>query len=57
MTGADIGEKVIEQVTMVRPIPQVVMGIDNGEVGIEDWLVRLLGQPCLIRWVDLSEIG
>ena len=57
MTGADVGEKVVEQVTMVRPIPQVVMGIDNGEVGIEDGLGRLLGQPRLIRRGDPSEIG
>jgi hypothetical protein len=57
MTGADIGEKVVEQVPMVRPIPQMVVGIDNGEVGIEDWLGRLLGQPRLIRRVNSSEVG
>jgi hypothetical protein len=42
---------------MVRPIPQVVMGIDNGEVWIEDGLGRLLGQPRLIRRGDPSKIG
>src|SRR6266850_4100394 len=33
------------------------MGIDNEELGIEDWFGRLLGQPRLIRRVDPSEIG
>ena len=56
VTGADIGEKVVEQVPMIRAIPQVVVGIDNGQVGIEDVLGRLLGQPRLILWVDPAEL-
>ncbi len=42
---------------MLRTVPQVVVGIDNGEVGIEDGLGRLPGQPRLIRRGDLAKSG
>src|SRR5713101_4115477 len=42
---------------MLRPVPQVVMGIDDGEVGIEDRLGLLPGQPRLIRRGNLSKSG
>jgi hypothetical protein len=52
----DIGEEIVEQVAMVRPIPQVVVGIDNRQVGIEDRLGWLFRQLRVIRWVDPAEV-
>jgi hypothetical protein len=57
MAGSDIGEEIVEQVMMVRPIPQVVLGIDQGETGIESGLGRLLGFPCCIRRQEPSAVG
>src|SRR5688572_8766833 len=42
---------------MLRSLPQVVMRIDDGEVGFEDGLRRLSSQPGLIRWGDLAKSG
>jgi hypothetical protein len=49
MTGADVGKKVVEQVAMVRPIPQMVMGIDNGRSGSRMGSGGCLAKPRLIR--------
>jgi hypothetical protein len=41
VAAADIGQKLREQVTITRPVPQMMMGIDDGQAGFED----LLGVP------------
>ena len=34
-----------------------MVGVDDGQVGLEDGLGRLLGQPRLVRRVDAAELG
>ncbi len=36
--------------------PQVMVGIDDGNLGIENGLGRLLGQPGRVRGVDSAEL-
>src|SRR5207245_8854726 len=38
------------------PLPQVVVGVDDGELGLQDRLGRLRGQPRLVRGVDPPEL-
>jgi hypothetical protein len=40
---------------MVGAIPQVMVGVDDGQVGLEDRLDRLLREPRLARGGDPSE--
>ena len=42
---------------MLRPLPQVMMGINDGQVRLEDRLGRLLGQPRLVRRVASAKRG
>ncbi len=57
VAGADVVEKLVEQVAMVRTLPQVMVRVDDGQFGIEDGLGRLLGQPRLVRRIDPPELG
>jgi hypothetical protein len=57
VAGTDIGEKVVEQVAMIRPLPQVMVGIDNGQVRSEDRLRRLFRQPHLVRRGDPAKLS
>src|SRR5712691_2419506 len=57
VAGADVGEKFVEQVAVVRALPQMMVGVDDGQVGIENGLGRLRRPPCLVRRVDSPELG
>ena len=57
VAGADVGEELVQQVAVVRAVPQVMMGVDDRQVGLEDRLGRLLGQPRLVGRVDPAEPG
>src|SRR5206468_10250739 len=52
---AEIGPELVQRVPMVPPLPQVMVGIDDRQRGLEDRLGRLLGQPRLVRRADPSE--
>jgi hypothetical protein len=56
--SGEIGEQLVEQVAMVRSIPEVMVGVDDRQFGIEDRLRRLLCQPRVVRRRDASpELG
>ena len=55
--AAQVREQFVQQVTMIRTLPQVMMGIDDRQFRVEDRFRRRLGQPCIIRWVDSPESG
>ena len=38
VAGAKVGEQLVEQVAMAASLPQVMMGVDDGQVGIENVL-------------------
>jgi len=46
MTAADIGEEVRKQIAIVRAVPQMMMGIDDRQLGLDDCLVALV-EPVL----------
>ena len=54
---ADVGEKLVQQVSMVRAFPEVMVRVDDGQLGLEDGLGRPRGQPRLVRRVDPSELA
>ena len=57
VAGAQVGEQLVQQVAVVRPHPQMMMGVDDRQLGLEDRLGRLLGQPRVVRWIDPAEPG
>jgi hypothetical protein len=52
---AQVGQQLVEQIAMVGPIPQVMVRVDDGQVGIEDGLGRRRPEPCLARCGDATE--
>ena len=38
MAGAGIPEQFLEQIRMLREIPEMMMRIDDLEIGLDDWL-------------------
>ncbi len=55
VTLAEIGQQLIEQIAVARHVPQMMVGIDDREVGLEDRLGSSLGQPRRIRHEDAAE--
>ncbi len=53
----DVGEKLVEQIAMVRTLPQMMVRVDDRQFGIENRLGRLLGEPCLVGRMDPPELG
>jgi hypothetical protein len=49
VAGADVVEELVQEIAVVGPFPQVVMRVDDGQVGLEDRFRRLLGEPGLVR--------
>jgi hypothetical protein len=48
MAGVDVSEQLVEQVSATRVIPEVMMRVDDRELGFEDLLDKL-GEPFRIR--------
>jgi hypothetical protein len=48
VAGAGVFQQLVQQVTMVGVVPQMMVGIDDGQVRLDDRLRRLLGQPCCV---------
>src|SRR6266446_1484110 len=46
VAAADIGEQILEQVAVARPVPHVMVRIDNRQIGIEDLFAALV-EPVL----------
>jgi hypothetical protein len=38
VAGVDVGQQLIEQVAPVGPVPQMVVRVDDGQVGLQDRL-------------------
>src|SRR5215471_18047052 len=56
VAGADVGEEFVEQVAVIRPLPQMMMRVDDGQVGLEDGLRGPRGEPRLVGGVDAPEL-
>ena len=41
MPGVDVGQEVVEQITAARVIPEMMMRVDDRQVGLEDLLGQL----------------
>ncbi len=56
VTGIDVGEQLFEQIAMAgtfgRPIPEMMVRVDDRQIGVEDRLRRLRGEPSLVRPLD-----
>jgi hypothetical protein len=55
VTGAEVGQQVVQEVPMVRPLPQVMVRVDDRQRGLEDRLGRRAGQPGRVGWPDAAE--
>jgi hypothetical protein len=44
VAAAGVGHQLVEQVAPIRPIPEMMVGIDDGQIGLEDGLVAA-GKP------------
>ncbi len=51
------GEELVEQIAVVRAVPQVMVGVDDRQVGIEHRLAWLLRQPRVVGREDPPEPG
>jgi hypothetical protein len=56
VTGAEVGEQLVQQVAVVRAIPQMVMRVDDRKVRLEDGLGGRFPEPVLARWRDATEL-
>ena len=52
-----VSQQFVQQITMVRPLPEVMVGIDNRQFGVKNWLRRSLGQPGIVRRDRCGQIG
>src|SRR5882757_3144572 len=52
----EIGQQVGQQIAIAPHVPQVMVRVDDGEVGLEDRLRRRLGQPRLVGPEDPAEL-
>ena len=57
VAGRRVREEVGQEVAVALAVPQVVMRVDDRQLGLEDGLGRLRGQPRLVRMVDPAELG
>jgi len=56
--GIEVSAQLVNQIAMVRPIPEMMVGVDDRQFGIEDRFRRLLGQPRVVwRRYGSSELG
>ncbi len=60
--GIQIREQIIEQIAMTgalrRAIPEMMVGVDDRQIGLKDRFRRLLGEPSVIRPLDAApELG
>jgi len=53
VAAAGVGHQLVEQVAPIRPIPEMMVGIDDGQIGLEDGLVAA-GKPNLGAPADNS---
>src|SRR5207237_2062198 len=53
---ADVVEELVEQVAMPTALPEMMVRVDDGQVGLEDRLRRTRGEPRLVGLVDAPEL-
>jgi hypothetical protein len=51
---AGVGDQLVQQVAMVGMVPQVMVRIDDRQVGLEDRLLRALGEPGVVGHVGAA---
>jgi hypothetical protein len=56
MPGLEIGAQLIEQIAVVGALPQMMVRVDDRQIGVEHRLGRRGGEPCLVRRVDPAEL-
>jgi hypothetical protein len=57
MAATQVSEQFMQQITMIRPLPEVVMGIDNRYFRLKNWLCRSRGEPGIVRRMAASKSG
>ena len=57
VAGVGVGQEVVEQIAIARHVPEMMMGVDDLELGIEDRLGCRLGEPGRVRLEDAAELG
>jgi len=57
VAGRGVREEVGQEVAVPAAIPEVMVRVDERQVGLEDGLGRLGGQPRLVGRVDPAELG
>ncbi len=55
MAGIEVGEQFRQQIGPAAAIPQMMMRIDDRQVGFEDRLLLLLCQPRLVGLAAVTE--
>ena len=56
VTGSEVGEQLVQQVTVVRPLPQVMVGVDDRQLRLENRLGLGAGQPGVVGRPDPPEL-
>jgi hypothetical protein len=58
MPGGEIGEQLVEQIAMVRPISEMMVSVDDRQFRVQDRFRRLLCEPGVVWRRDRSaELG
>src|SRR6185503_5987946 len=57
VAGGRVGQEVGQEVTVAAAVPQVMVGVDDRQVRLEDRLGRVAGQPRLVGRMDAPELG
>jgi len=50
-------EELVQEIAMALPLPQMVMRVDDGQLGFEDRLGRRLGEPRVVGGANASVAG
>src|SRR6185503_3731365 len=56
VAGPNVVEELVEEIPVPVSLPQVMVGVDDGELRIEYRLGRGLGQPGLVGRMDPAEL-
>ncbi len=56
MPGREIGEQLVEQIAVIGALPQMMVRIDDRQIGVEHRLRGRGGEPWLVRRVDPAEL-
>ena len=53
--GVQVGQQLVEQIAEARHVPQMMVGVDDRQLGLEDRLGRRLGVPGVVGLEDAAK--